>query len=249
MRRKLAAGNWKMNGTGANLSEITALSKALTDDTDTDVVICPPASLLSRACEVSDNTGISIGAQDCHTQTDGAFTGDISAEMVADTGASFVIVGHSERRAAHHESDADICSKAEAALKIGLTVIVCIGESESERVEGQTLDVLATQIAGSCPDSATGATTVIAYEPIWAIGTGRVPTLEQIIEVHDFLRAKLEARFGDEGRAFRLLYGGSVKPSNAAEIFTCENVDGALVGGASLKAQDFAPIVKALRES
>lgn len=249
MRRKLAAGNWKMNGTGASLSELTALASTMTDTADMDVLICPPSPLLYRACETTENTSILIGAQDCHANADGAHTGDISAPMIADTGASHVIVGHSERREAHHERDSDIRSKAQAALGAGLMPIICIGESEAERIAGNTLDVLAGQLAGSCPDGATGGNAVIAYEPIWAIGTGRIPTIEQIIEVHDFLRTKLETRFGANGRAFRLLYGGSVKPGNAADIFTCENVDGALVGGASLKAADFAPIVDALQKS
>ncbi|MEP4198259.1 MAG: triose-phosphate isomerase [Aliishimia sp.] len=250
MRRKLAAGNWKMNGTGASLSELDALAAALSPDANTDVVICPPAPLLYRASEQTENTGVSIGAQDCHSDLEGAYTGDISANMVADTGAKFVIVGHSERRDAHQEDDAEIRGKARTALAANLTPIICLGETEAERMSNNTLDILSGQLAGSCPDDATGETTVIAYEPIWAIGTGKVPTLEQIVEVHDFLREKLVARFGAEtGNSFRLLYGGSVKAANAAEIFQAENVDGALVGGASLKAADFAPIVSALQAS
>lgn len=249
MRRKLAAGNWKMNGTGAQLSELTDLAAMMRAEDSTDIVICPPATLLSRACDAARDTGIVIGAQDSHAQLQGAFTGDVSAEMIAETGARYVIVGHSERREAHHESDADTRAKARAALSGGLTAIICIGESEADRVAGTTLEVLAEQLAGSCPDEAKGETTVIAYEPIWAIGTGRVPSLDQIKEVHDFLREKLVARFGEKGAEFRLLYGGSVKPDNAAEIFTCDNVDGALVGGASLKAADFAPIIAALQDS
>ncbi len=249
MRRKLAAGNWKMNGTGASLAELSALSDAVTPDADTDVVICPPAPLLYRAVEAVADAGIGIGAQDCHGDTEGAYTGDISATMIADTGAGYVIVGHSERREAHHEDDPEIRGKARAAMASGLVPIICIGESEDEREAGNTLDILGGQLAGSCPDGATGAGVVVAYEPIWAIGTGKVPSLEQIVEVHDFLRGKLVARFGDQGAEIRLLYGGSVKASNAAEIFRAENVDGALVGGASLKAADFAPIVAALQAS
>jgi triosephosphate isomerase len=245
----MAAGNWKMNGTSTSLTELTALAHAFTPQDDTDVVICPPAPLLFRACEASEDTAVLIGAQDCHSDTEGAYTGDISAAMIADTGARFAIVGHSERRDAHHETDSEIRGKARAAHAADLTAIICIGESEAEREAGNTLDILAGQLAGSCPDAAKGANTVIAYEPIWAIGTGKVPTLEQIIEVHDFLRAKLTARFGTDGDTFRLLYGGSVKPGNAATIFEAANVDGALVGGASLKASDFSPIIKALQAS
>ena len=250
MRRKLAAGNWKMNGTSASLAELGKLATLIAAPDETDIVICPPSPLLFRAAERADGTPISIGAQDCHSDIEGAYTGDISAAMVADTGAEYVIVGHSERRAAHGEDDAEIRGKARAAAATGLTAIICLGETEEERIAENTLDILAGQLAGSCPDAATGADTVIAYEPIWAIGTGKVPTLDQIIEVHDFLRAGLRDRFGAaEGDAFRLLYGGSVKPSNAAEIFQAENVDGALVGGASLKAEDFAPIIAALAAS
>lgn len=247
MRRKLVAGNWKMHGCAADLAELTALTALLPADAATDVVICPPSSLLHRACQAVHGTAIAIGAQDCHAARTGAFTGDVSARMIADAGARHVIVGHSERRAAHGERDADIRAKAQAALAEGLTAIICIGETEDERLSGATLDRLTAQLYGSCPDTASAATTVIAYEPIWAIGTGRVPTLEQIAEVHDMLRAELVKRFGAEGEDVRLLYGGSVKPENAAEIFTCTNVDGALVGGASLRAADFAPIVMALQ--
>ncbi len=249
MRRKLAAGNWKMNGTGRSLAELVSLIQAVEPEPRTDIVICPPATLLLPASEAAARTPVTIGAQDCHAEKAGAHTGDISAEMIADTGAKFVIVGHSERRAAHHEDDAGVRAKARAALTAGLVPIICIGETEAERAAGETLDILARQLAGSCPDRATGATTVIAYEPVWAIGTGRVPTLDQIVEVHDALRAQLTDRFGEDGENFRLLYGGSVKASNAAAIFEARNVDGALVGGASLKAEDFAPIVAALQAS
>ena len=249
MRRKLAAGNWKMNGTAAALSELVELAKHLQPGWP-ETVICPPAPLLYRASEKTRGTTISIGAQDCHMQDAGAFTGDVSAAMIADTGATHVIVGHSERRDAHEESNGDVRRKARAAWAAGLTAIICIGESGDDREADNTLDIIAGQLSGSVPDGATGANTVIAYEPIWAIGTGKVPTLDQIIEVHDFIRAKLVSRFGDaEGNAIRLLYGGSVKSDNAAEIFTAENVDGALVGGASLKAADFAPIIKALSDA
>lgn len=242
MRRKLAAGNWKMNGLGANLSELSGIAAAAT--TQTDVLICPPATLISRAVEAAGS--VAIGGQDCHAATSGAHTGDISAEMLRDAGASHVILGHSERRADHGESNADVAAKTEAAWGAGLVAVVCLGESLAEREDGSTLDVIKTQLAGSLPDGATAANTVIAYEPIWAIGTGKIPTLEQIAEVHDFLRAELAGRFDAEGDGMRLLYGGSVKPSNAVEIFATSNVDGALVGGASLKASDFTAIVAAL---
>ncbi|SFE35409.1 triosephosphate isomerase [Sulfitobacter brevis] len=249
MRRKMAAGNWKMNGTAAALAELGALAEMLPDDAP-DVVICPPAPLLYRACEIARPHGIGIGAQDCHAEDKGAFTGDISAPMIADTGARYVIVGHSERRDAHEETNSDVRAKARAAWAAGLTAILCIGESLEDREAANTLDIIAGQLSGSLPDDSTATNIVIAYEPIWAIGTGKVPTLEQIEEVHDFIRAKLISRFGDTiGDAIPLLYGGSVKPDNAATIFRAKNVDGALVGGASLKAADFAPIVAALAQS
>ncbi|OAN76158.1 triose-phosphate isomerase [Sulfitobacter sp. EhC04] len=247
MRPKIAAGNWKMNGTQSALDELDALAGMLPGGS-TQVVICPPAPLLIPA--VARAGGIAIGAQDCHAAEKGAHTGDISAAMVADSGATHVILGHSERRVDHGESDADVSAKVDAAWAAGLTAILCLGESEADRVAGRTLDVIGAQLAGSLPDAARTENTVVAYEPIWAIGTGKVPTLEQIIEVHDFLRAALIDRFGAEmGDAIPLLYGGSVKADNAATIFEAENVDGALVGGASLKASDFAPIVAALAVS
>ena len=245
MRRKLAAGNWKMNGTRASLTELGAL-KALLGSAPVDVLICPPATLLVWAAEVIGADAIRLGGQDCHTSASGAHTGDISAAQLADAGASYVILGHSERRADHGEADAQVCAKATAAYSAGLVAIICVGETESERDAGTTLAVIGRQLRGSLPDAANGATTVIAYEPVWAIGTGRTPTLDQIAEVHDFLRVELSARFGAEAQAFRLLYGGSVKPSNAAEIFAVPNVDGALVGGASLKAADFGAIIATL---
>ena len=249
MARKIAAGNWKMNGTSAALAELTALAQGLPAEAP-EVVICPPAPLLFRACEASAQTGITIGAQDCHVATAGAYTGDISAEMIADTGAGYVLVGHSERRDAHGESDSDVRGKAEAAHAAGLTAVICIGEELSEREANNTLAIIGGQLAGSVPDGITAENTVVAYEPIWAIGTGKVPSLEQIIEVHDFIRAELTERFGAEiADGVSLLYGGSVKPDNAATIFEAENVDGALVGGASLKATDFAPIIAALASS
>ncbi|MCB4454538.1 triose-phosphate isomerase [Leisingera sp. McT4-56] len=249
MRRKLAAGNWKMNGTGASLAELAALAESHGAPA-ADILICPPATLLSRAADTAQGSAVAIGGQGCHANASGAHTGDLSAALLKDAGASAVILGHSERRADHGETDAQVCAKAEAAIGEGLIAVICIGETLAEREAGDTLKVVGTQLAGSVPANATGGNTVIAYEPVWAIGTGKVPTLEQIAEVHDFLRAELSSRFGAEtADSIRLLYGGSVKPSNAAEIFAVSNVDGALVGGASLKAADFSPIITALEAS
>ncbi|WP_299041301.1 triose-phosphate isomerase [uncultured Tateyamaria sp.] len=246
MRRKLAAGNWKMNGTPEMLAELSTLSSG---DSGPQIIICPPAPLLTRAADVTLGSRVEIGGQDCHANASGAHTGDIAATMLKDAGATSVIVGHSERRADHAETDAQVRAKAEAACRAGLTAIICIGESEEERLGPDCLGIIAGQLDGSTPDTATADTTVIAYEPIWAIGTGRVPTMEQIIETHDMIRANLITRFGDQGAQMRILYGGSVKPANAADIFKAENVDGALVGGASLKASDFQPIIDALAAS
>ena len=244
MRRKLAAGNWKMNGTGDSLSVIKALAAAHPAPS-VDVLICPPATLLARA---AGHGAMATGGQDCHTGTSGARTGDISAEMLKDAGATYVITGHSERRTDHGESDALIAAKSQAGYDAGLTAVICIGETLDEREGDQTLDVIDRQLAGSVPDSATAANTVIAYEPVWAIGTGKVPTTDQIAEVHGHIRSRLTARFGD-GDGMRILYGGSVKASNAAEIFAVPDVDGALVGGASLTADDFSPIITALENA
>ncbi len=238
--KKLAAGNCKMNGTTAALAELDALAARANG---CDVLICPPATLVTAATAHSGE--IAIGGQDCHARESGAHTGDISAAMLRDAGASHVILGHSERRANHGETDADIAAKALAARDAGLVAVICLGETEAQRDGGQTLDVIATQLAASVPDGATAANTVIAYEPVWAIGTGRTPSSEQIAEVHALIRERLSARFAD-GSDFTLLYGGSVKPGNAAEIFAIAHVNGALVGGASLKAADFGPIIDAL---
>lgn len=249
MTRKLAAGNWKMNGLGASLSELEQLA-TLHPNPGVGVLICPPATLIAQAAAACQNSAIAIGGQDCHAQTAGAHTGDISAQMLADAGASHVILGHSERRSDHREGDADVSAKAMAAMNAGLTAVICIGESLTQREAGETLAVISAQLAGSIPETARTEHLVIAYEPIWAIGTGLTPTLEQIAEVHDRLRADLVGRFGDSAAEdIPLLYGGSVKPGNAAEIFSVANVDGALVGGASLLATDFSPIIKALEMS
>lgn len=235
-----------MNGLAASVDEIMALA-GMGLDTATEVLICPPATLIDRACQTAAGSPVMIGGQDCHIAESGAHTGDTSADMLVDMGATYVILGHSERRADHGETDADVSAKAAAAERAGLGAIICVGETEAQRDAGDTLAVVEKQLTNSVPDGVSAETTVIAYEPVWAIGTGRTPTLEQIAEVHDFLRATLTARFGqDVAGGIRLLYGGSVKPGNAAEIFAISNVDGALVGGASLKASDFGQIVEAL---
>lgn len=239
--RKLAAGNWKMNGTRAALAEIAALAPQAKG---VDVLICPPATLVAAMAEAAPK-GIAVGGQDCHAEASGAHTGDIAAEQLRDAGASHVIVGHSERRTDHAETDAQVAAKATAAHRAGLVAVICVGETEAQRDADETLAVIAAQLAGSVPEGATAANTVIAYEPVWAIGTGRTPTVEQIAEVHAAMRQALANRLAD-GAEMTLLYGGSVKPGNAAEIFAIANVDGALVGGASLKAADFGPIVAAL---
>ncbi len=245
-RRPLIAGNWKMNGLKASMSELAAIGQgAEAVWRKADLLICPPATLLFTAAAVVIGAKVAVGAQDCHPAASGAHTGDISAEMVADAGATAIIVGHSERRTDHHETDALIRQKAEAAWRAGLVAIVCVGETQAERDAGQTLDIVGSQVAGSVPDGATAANLVVAYEPVWAIGTGRTPTIKDVEEVHEFIRDKLNSRFSQQGPGMRILYGGSVKPSNAAELMAVANVDGALVGGASLKAVDFLAIAAA----
>jgi triosephosphate isomerase len=249
MRRKLAAGNWKMNGLSASLDELNAL-RAAHPNPGVDMLICPPATLISAAVVTAADHALQIGGQDCHAQTSGAHTGDISAAMLKDAGAGYVLTGHSERRADHAESDEVVRAKTKAVQAAGLTAVVCIGETLQEREAANTLDIIAGQLAGSLPDVLTAENTVIAYEPVWAIGTGKIPTTNQIGEVHDYIRSRLEQRYGPGiGQSVRILYGGSVKGSNAAEIFAVSNVDGALVGGASLKASDFSPIVTALENA
>lgn len=229
-----------MNGLRASTSEAERLLAYLKggDALTCDVMICPPATLLSLLRDLFGEEGVLLGGQDCHTEASGAMTGDVSAEMLADAGCTAVIVGHSERRADHGETDALVCAKARAAHRAGLVSIICIGETEAERDRGATLNVLARQLDGSAPDGSTAENTIVAYEPVWAIGTGRTPGAEEIGEVHAFIRSRLTARFGTDGANMRLLYGGSVKPANAAELMAIDNVNGALVGGASLKAND-----------
>lgn len=243
--KPLVAGNWKMNGTTASVAEFEAMIAGYGADlaAKVELAICPPATLVARLAAVGGP--IPIGGQDCHAKVSGAHTGDIAAEQLKDAGATYVIVGHSERRADHGETDAVVKAKAEAAVRAGLVAIVCVGETEAERKAGTTLDVVGTQIAGSLPAGMTGATLVVAYEPVWAIGTGLVPTLADVKEVHDFIRARLVGLYGAEGEKVRIQYGGSVKPSNAKELLSVSNVNGALVGGASLKAADFLGIAAA----
>ncbi|WP_296708582.1 triose-phosphate isomerase [Rhodoblastus sp.] len=240
--RPLAAGNWKMNGLNASLVEISAIADAAAATPGADVLICPPATLISGAVAAAGGK-LAIGGQDCHAKASGAHTGDISAEQLKDAGATFAIVGHSERRADHAESDAIVRAKAEGALRAGLVAIVCVGETHLQRDSGQTLAVVGGQLAGSLPHGATAANLVVAYEPVWAIGTGLTPTPQDVAEVHGFIRRELIDLLPDHGAAVRILYGGSVKASNAAELMAVENVNGALVGGASLTAKDFLGIV------
>ena len=242
----LVAGNWKMNGQREQAAELGKLSEGLDKDPveGVDVMICPPTTLLMPFAELMKGSKVMIGAQDCHTGISGAHTGDVSAEMLADAGASAIIVGHSERRADHGETDALINEKAQAAWRAGLVAIICVGETNGQRQYGLTLDVVHRQLENATPDGATAKNTIIAYEPVWAIGTGLTPTVEDVKRVHDEMRKQLIERFGDgEGAGMRLLYGGSVNPGNARELMAVENVDGALVGGASLKADDFLGII------
>ena len=245
-RKKLVAGNWKMNGNKASLAEIRGMIAAAASlPNSVQLAICPPATLAGLASELILGTGLALGGQDCHGEPIGAFTGDLSAEMWADLGASYVIVGHSERRQFHGETDASVAAKASGAMRAGLAPIICLGESLEERQAGRTLEVMARQLAGSVPEAAANARFVVAYEPIWAIGTGLTPTLHQVGEVHAALRSGLRQRFAAAGEATQLLYGGSVKPENARDLMHVGDVDGALVGGASLKSKDFLAIAHA----
>lgn len=233
-----------MNGSKAGLMEIEALKQALAANPSVDVAVCPPATLISRAAVLTGNSPIRVGGQDCHAKPSGAHTGDIAAEMIADAGGELVIVGHSERRADHGETDDMVRAKAEAGWRAGLAVILCVGETKEERTAGDAEAVVERQLAGSVPDGATAENLIIAYEPVWAIGTGLVPTADDIAAMHTHIRRKLAERFGDADR-MRVLYGGSVKPDNAAEIFAVAGVNGALVGGASLKSSEFLAIIRA----
>jgi triosephosphate isomerase len=243
--RKLVAGNWKMHGLAKNVAALDAIA-ATVAESNCDVLVCPPFTLIARL----SGRGVALGGQDCHPAANGAHTGDVSAEMLRDAGAESVIVGHSERRTDHRETDALVADKARAAWRAGLQAIVCVGETEVERDAGKVSKVVERQLGASVPDGATAEGLAVAYEPVWAIGTGRTPTLAEIGEVHGLMRGLLTERFGATvGPSIRLLYGGSVKPSNAADIFTVPDVDGALVGGASLTAEDFGPIIAAASAS
>ena len=248
-RRPLVAGNWKMNGLMASLAEVAAMGTAYDPalKAKVELIVCPPTTLIGLGLDIATQGGLGVGAQDCHVESNGAHTGDISAEMLKDVGASYVIVGHSERRANHGETDEIVQGKAAAALRAGLTPVICVGETRDEREGGAALSVVGRQIDGSLPPDAPG-TIVVAYEPVWAIGTGLTPTPADVAEMHKFARERIEARLGGGRSAtVRILYGGSVKPANARELMSVANVDGALVGGASLKAIDFMAIAEAYR--
>jgi triosephosphate isomerase (TIM) len=239
-RRPLVAGNWKMNVSApAEFARMLAGARTVRE---ADILVCPPATLIAEFAAAVRGSDMQIGAQDCHAEPAGAFTGDIAAEMLKQAGASAVIVGHSERRTYHRETDADVRAKALAAWRAGLTAIVCIGETRAERDAGKAPAVVGGQLDGSVPDGATAENLVVAYEPVWAIGTGLTPTAVDVAEMHGLIRRKLTARFGAAGEGMRILYGGSVKPSNAKELMAVADVDGALVGGASLKADEFLAI-------
>ena len=245
--KPLVAGNWKMNGLRSSAKELARIAQACAKapKPKAEVMICPPVQLIWPYKDKIKGSPVKLGGQDCHTGVSGAHTGDVSAHMLADIGAKAVIVGHSERRTDHGEDSKLVRQKAEAALSQGLVAIICLGETLAERDKGQTIRVIGKQLKESVPDGSTSKNTVIAYEPVWAIGTGKTPTLEDIAKAHKALRSRLQKRFGADGDLFRILYGGSVKPGNAQEILAIDNVNGALVGGASLKASDFMPIIKA----
>ncbi|MCB1547050.1 MAG: triose-phosphate isomerase [Hyphomicrobiaceae bacterium] len=246
--RALVAGNWKMNGLAGARSVAEAVAQGVAGgDPGADLLICPPATLIAPLAQACQGTRVAIGGQDCHPLASGAHTGDVAAEMLKDAGASMVIVGHSERRSDHGETSAEVCRKAEAAHRAGLAAIVCIGETEGERRAGLTLAVVTRQLAASLPAGTTADNTIVAYEPVWAIGSGLTPTAGDVAEVHAHLRQALTQRWPAHGGQIRLLYGGSVKPQNARELMAVANVNGALVGGASLKAEDFLGIVAAYR--
>jgi triosephosphate isomerase (TIM) len=239
-RRPLVAGNWKMNGLCASISELKAIIAGASAAPDVELMVCPPATLIASFAAAARGSSVRIGGQDCHALASGAYTGDIAAEMLKDAGASAVIVGHSERRHYHRETDADVRAKALAARRAGLLAIVCVGETRAEREAGRALAVVGAQLDGSLPDEAGDF--VVAYEPVWAIGTGLTPTTKDIADMHRSVRERLLSRYGKVGEATRILYGGSVNPKNAKELLAVDNVDGALVGGASLKAAEFMAI-------
>jgi triosephosphate isomerase (TIM) len=241
-RRPLVAGNWKMNGRMASAAELAKIIAGARDLPAVDLMVCPPATLLAQFATLAQGSPVRIGGQDCHAEPAGAFTGDLSAEMLRDAGASAVIVGHSERRSYHGETDADVRGKALAARRAGLLAIVCVGETRADREGGRALAVVGAQFEGSLPDGASAENLVLAYEPVWAIGSGMTPTPGDVAEMHGLVRQRLASRFGAAGQGVRILYGGSVKPANAKELMGVADVDGALVGGASLKADEFLAI-------
>ena len=241
--RKLVVGNWKMNGVASDLAEIAAIAEKSLSYPAVESALCLPATLISRACDIAQD--LPIGGQDCHMQPSGAHTGCVSADMLVDAGASLTIVGHSERRAAQHEQDHEVLAKAQAAHKAGLKVIICVGETLAERDAGNALHIVLGQVAGSLPQNISGDWLSVAYEPVWAIGTGRIPEMADVREMHGAIRAALVDRYGVVGNSVRILYGGSMNGDNAAELLVVENVDGGLIGGASLTSAKFEPILAA----
>jgi triosephosphate isomerase len=246
--RPLVAGNWKMNGVRESLVEAASICEAVAAGGagKAEVVVCPPATLLMAAARICEGTQVGVGGQDCHAEASGAFTGDISAEMLKDAGASYVILGHSERRTGHHETDKIVRAKARAALRAGLAAIICVGETRAEREAGDAFSIVGVQLAGSIPENSPPEQIIIAYEPVWAIGTGLTPMPQDIAEMHGFIRDRVNQHLGQEA-SMRILYGGSVRPANAAELLSIEDVDGALVGGASLSSAEFMAIAGVYR--
>jgi triosephosphate isomerase (TIM) len=247
--RPLVAGNWKMNGLRESLNEAASICKAVAAGGagKAEIVVCPPATLLMAVTAICEGTKVGVGGQDCHAEASGAFTGDISAEMLKDAGATYVILGHSERRAGHHETNEQVRAKAKAALRAGLMAIICVGETRAERDAGGALAIVGKQLASSIPDNSPLGRIVIAYEPVWAIGTGFTPTPQDIAEMHGFIRERMNQHLPGQGANLRILYGGSVNPANAAELLSVEDVDGALVGGASLSCAEFMAIAGVYR--
>jgi triosephosphate isomerase len=239
-RRPLVAGNWKMNGLKASVGELDKIIAGAKKLANVDLMVCPPATLIASFAAAARRSDVAIGGQDCHALPAGAYTGDISAEMLKDAGAVAVIVGHSERRQYHDETDADVRAKALAARRAGIIAIVCVGETRAQRDAGKARAVVGAQLDGTLPDGADNI--IVAYEPVWAIGTGLTPTVDDVGDIHGFIRERLCVRYGEVGQGIRVLYGGSVKPANAKELMAVDNVDGALVGGASLKAEEFLGI-------
>jgi triosephosphate isomerase (TIM) len=247
--RPLVAGNWKMNGVRKSLAEAASICEAVAAGGagKAKVVVCPPATLLMAVTAICEGTQVGVGGQDCHAEVSGAFTGDISAEMLKDAGATYVILGHSERRAGHQETDKIVCAKTEAALRAGLAAIICVGETRAEREVGDAFAIVGTQLAASIPENSPPERIVVAYEPVWAIGTGLTPMQQDIAEMHGFIRERVNQHLPGRGISVRILYGGSVRPANAAELLSVKDVDGALVGGASLCCADFMAIAGVYR--